>query len=195
MLTSPRKHRWTYQLHHPFFGDQTGTLLLDQRPQESMEHLLMKACSFFLFFHPSLEIERQVNQRHKPDLVAFNQWGDPSIWIDCGITHIRKLKRISNLNHQASLIIVKKTPSELRRYAHQATPLLNCPERVMYQSYDFGFLNDLKSKVSSSCQWEVTVLSEDQSPSFLFITLNHQEAVSTSVIWVGDQRFRFNPSS
>ena len=194
MLSSPRKHRWTYQLHHPFFGEQTGTLLLDQRPQESIEHLLMKACSFFLYFHPTLEIERQVDQRHKPDLVAFNQWGDPCIWIDCGMTHMRKLKRISNLNHQAQLIIVKKTPSELKRYAHQAHPILNRPERVLYQSYDYPFLKELKDQVSSRCKWEVTVLVEDEQPSFLFITLNECESVSTSIIWVGDNKFRFNPS-
>ena len=110
------------------------------------------------------------------------------------MTHMRKLKRISNLNHQAQLIIVKKTPSELKRYAHQAHPILNRPERVLYQSYDYPFLKELKDQVSSRCKWEVTVLVEDEQPSFLFITLNECESVSTSIIWVGDNKFRFNPS-
>ena len=187
MSKTPQKHRWTYCLHHPAFSeDYTGTLILDQRPQESLEHLLMKACSFFLFFRPHLEIERSVHQRHKPDLVAFNQWGDPLLWIDCGMTQIRKLQRISNLNHQAQLIIVKKNPSELRRYFHQASPLLNRPNRVLYQTYDYGFLSELKGCVSSHCHWEVTVLcdEEKQKPSSLFITLNQNESVSTSILFL-----------
>lgn len=63
-----------------------------QRPGESYEHVLMKALGFAMFVaeFPSLEIEKKVGLRYKPDLVAQNENGDFLFWGECGANSIRK---------------------------------------------------------------------------------------------------------
>ena len=63
-----------------------------QRVGESYEHILMKALGFAMFIgdFPSLEIEKNVGLRYKPDLVAQNQAGEFAFWGECGANAVSK---------------------------------------------------------------------------------------------------------
>lgn len=63
-----------------------------QNRGESYEHVLMKALGFAMFVrkYPSLEIERRVGLRYKPDLIAIATDGIFDFWGECGINSIRK---------------------------------------------------------------------------------------------------------
>jgi hypothetical protein len=59
---------------------------------ESYEHVLMKALGYAMFVRefPSLEIERRVGLRYKPDLVAQGDDGRLLFWGECGANSVRK---------------------------------------------------------------------------------------------------------
>lgn len=63
-----------------------------QNNGESYEHVLMKALGYAMFVrrYPSLEIERRVGLRYKPDLIAVGADGIFDFWGECGINSIRK---------------------------------------------------------------------------------------------------------
>lgn len=63
-----------------------------KRLGESYEHVLMKALGYAMFAHqfPSLEIERRVGLRYKPDLVARDETGRFLFWGECGANSLRK---------------------------------------------------------------------------------------------------------
>ena len=66
-----------------------------QRPGEGYAHVLMKALGFAMFVgeFPSLEIERRVGLRYKPDLVAASDGGAWrfAFWGECGLVTVRKV--------------------------------------------------------------------------------------------------------
>ena len=62
-MSARHQHFWTYHLHHPKWSSHTGRLRLEQKPGETMQHLMMKACSYFIFYHPQLMIEQKTQQR------------------------------------------------------------------------------------------------------------------------------------
>ncbi|HEX8144429.1 MAG TPA: hypothetical protein VF553_17645 [Pyrinomonadaceae bacterium] len=63
-----------------------------KRLGESYEHVLMKALGYAMFVreYPSLEIERRVGLRYKPDLVAQDEDGRFLFWGECGANSVRK---------------------------------------------------------------------------------------------------------
>ena len=61
-----------------------GELALHKEMGESYRHLALKMVSYFLFYHPELEIERSAQQHYKPDLLRVDAGGTPLQWIDCG---------------------------------------------------------------------------------------------------------------
>ena len=176
------QHSWSYQLHHPDFAMPIkGRLYLEQKPSESMQHLMMKACSFFIYYHPELQIERAANQRHKPDLIRFNSMGTIVEWIDCGHTYLKKLKRISNINHSTLITIVKKRMIELQLYQKKAVKFVNRPERIRFQTYEDRFIDRLSHFAYQSQNIEVTVLSEFNKMKYIYIDIG-QESLSSEII-------------
>ena len=67
-----------------------------QRTGEGYGHVLMKALGFAMYVeeYPSLEIERRVGLRYKPDLVAEGDVGNGkrfAFWGECGMVSMRKV--------------------------------------------------------------------------------------------------------
>ena len=63
-----------------------------KRLGESYEHVLMKALGYAMFVpeFPTLQIERRVGLRYKPDLVAQDLDGRFLFWGECGANSLRK---------------------------------------------------------------------------------------------------------
>ena len=179
----PLRLRVRITLHHPRWGSVRLTPLLDRRRRESTTHVLMKFCSYLLYYHPQLQIEQSIGQRHKPDLVRR----DPSSgmvrqWIDCGVTSIPKLCRITRQNPETLIHIVKPAYHALRRYRQEAERRLIFPERVRYQSYEKGFLNQLAEGLSAPLDWEATVLEDGDRPVHFYLK-SEAMALESRILW------------
>jgi len=74
------------------FETVNGTLRLWQNRGESYDHVLMKALGYAMNIEefPSLEVERGVGLRYKPDLIAMAPDGSFDFWGECGLITIRK---------------------------------------------------------------------------------------------------------
>ncbi|HEY0077859.1 MAG TPA: hypothetical protein VGB73_04370 [Pyrinomonadaceae bacterium] len=68
-----------------------------QRTGEGYAHVLMKALGFAMYVgeFPSLEIEKRVGLRYKPDLVSIGNGGGAggrfAFWGECGMVSVRKV--------------------------------------------------------------------------------------------------------
>ena len=74
------------------FETANGIIRLWQQRGESYEHVLMKALGYAMHVKefPSLEVERAVGLRYKPDLIAVAPNGEFDFWGECGLITIRK---------------------------------------------------------------------------------------------------------
>jgi uncharacterized protein YaeQ len=134
-----------YELNHTplhLYGE-SGTVTLFKTKGEGMPHIAMKLVSYLLFFHPDLQIEKTANQNWKPDLVCFDDAGNPTQWIDCGATKRHKLDRISVKNKKTYIDIIKKNVQSAENYKAFVEKTLRQPERVRYWSFDKEFLEKL----------------------------------------------------
>ena len=80
-----------------------------QKTGESYEHILMKALAFSMFTgkFPTLEIERKVGLRYKPDLIAQDARGEFLFWGECGLNTLRKTKWLLKHTRTEKLALFK----------------------------------------------------------------------------------------
>ncbi len=80
-----------------------------QRTGESYEHVLMKALGFAMFVeeYPTLEIEKRVGLRYKPDLIAHSGGRDFAFWGECGANSLRKTAWILKHTRTKTLVLFK----------------------------------------------------------------------------------------
>lgn len=84
-------------------------ITLYKRAGESYEHVLMKALGYAMFrpTYPSLEIERCIGLRYKPDLIALNETQQIAFWGECGAVSFRKIAWLAKHSHVQRLVIFK----------------------------------------------------------------------------------------
>ena len=93
-------------------------IVLVTQENETPEHLALKLAAFILFFkiNPNIEISSKnpaiANQEFKPDLVAFNEAGEISHWIECGNVATNKIEKLAKRLSNAKIILLKELPRE-----------------------------------------------------------------------------------
>ena len=97
-------------MHYDF--DLSGRRVrLWQRTGEGYGHVLMKALGFAMFVgeFPSLEIERRVGLRYKPDLIAASDEGGRRFlfWGECGMVSMRKVAWLLKHGQVEQLVLFK----------------------------------------------------------------------------------------
>ena len=96
-------------LHDFKMGVWQQRVKLWQRTGESYQHVLMKALGFTMFIgkFPNLQIEKTVELRYKPDLVAQNAAGEFVFWGECGANSIRKTNWLLKHARVQKLVLFK----------------------------------------------------------------------------------------
>lgn len=84
-------------------------LTLYKRAGESYEHVLMKALGYALFrpTYPTLEIERCIGLRYKPDLIALDVMQQIELWGECGVVSFRKIAWLAKHTRARRIVIFK----------------------------------------------------------------------------------------
>lgn len=84
-------------------------LTLYKQAGESYEHVLMKALGYVMFraVYPTLEIERRIGLRYKPDLVALDDTQQIEFWGECGAVSFRKIAWLAKHTRARRIVIFK----------------------------------------------------------------------------------------
>jgi hypothetical protein len=72
------------------------TVVLFKKAYEKQSHVIMKAFLWALYLpdYPDLFLERSVNDRYKPDVVAVDELGTPQFWGEAGRLSLNKVKSL-----------------------------------------------------------------------------------------------------
>jgi hypothetical protein len=96
------RRKWTLRAH----GRQMVFL---KKPFESSIHVFSKAFIWALFLpaYPNLSVEIQAAGRYKPDVVQFDDNGDPIFWAEAGQVGRRKIRALVQRYRSAHLVFAK----------------------------------------------------------------------------------------
>ena len=122
-------------------------LVVEKSGGESLRHILQKVCAYLLFCEDKPQIERRLtdNKRdYRPDVVAFDEQGNVTLWVDCGQIHVRKVDDLTRRYPHARIVIVKIDRREMEAYAREAQKKVKRIERVEFLAFDDGFLAQIE---------------------------------------------------
>ena len=96
------RRKWTLRAH----GRQMVFL---KKPFESDIHVFSKAFIWALFLpvYPNLSVEIQAGGRYKPDVVQFDDNGEPIFWAEAGQVGRRKIRALVQRYRSAHLVFAK----------------------------------------------------------------------------------------
>ena len=96
------RRKWTLRAH----GRQMVFL---KKPLESDIHVFSKAFIWALFLpdYPNLSVEIQAGGRYKPDVVQFDDHGEPIFWAEAGQVGRRKIRALIRRYRSAHLVFAK----------------------------------------------------------------------------------------
>ncbi len=96
------RRKWTFRAH----GRQ---MVFIKKALESDVHVLTKALIWALFLpdYPHLSVEIQIGDRYKPDLVQFNDNGEPVFWGEAGRVSLKKMQALVHRFRSTHLVFAK----------------------------------------------------------------------------------------
>jgi hypothetical protein len=132
------------------FETSNGVLRLWQQRGESYEHVLMKALGYAMHVEefPTLEVERPVGLRYKPDLVAVGANGEFDFWGECGLITVRKTVWLAK-HSGAKRLTLFKINFGVEQLADQLRELIEPKYREGRRLRLVNFVNDIKDLTAS----------------------------------------------
>ena len=96
------RRKWTFRAH----GKQ---MVFIKKPFESDMHVLTKAFIWALYLpdYPNLSVEIPVVGRYKPDVVQFDDGGQPVFWSEAGQVSRRKIRALVQRYRHTHLVFAK----------------------------------------------------------------------------------------
>ena len=96
------RRKWTFRAH----GKQ---MVFIKKALESDIHVLTKAFLWALFLpdYPHLSVEIPIGDRYKPDLVQFDDEGEPMFWGEAGRVSQRKMQNLVRRFRKTHLVFAK----------------------------------------------------------------------------------------
>jgi uncharacterized protein YaeQ len=90
-------------------------IIVGQKENEGVKHVLLKFMAYVLFFRERLQIEPRLPDDSipfEPDVIQLDYSLRPSLWIECGECGVGKLHKLAVKAPDAEIWIVKRSPAE-----------------------------------------------------------------------------------
>lgn len=105
-------------------------------PSEPDDHLAHRIAAFILFWNdaPTLDATTKTpalaNFEFLPDLLAVNDAGEATVWIECGTVTMNKLTKVTRRMPQARIVIMKENERSAAQLRKDLDDQFDRPERI-----------------------------------------------------------------
>ena len=118
------------------FNGETRKPYLVSGPSEPDDHLAHRIAAFILFWNDNPTLDATVktpalaNFEFLPDLLAVNDAGEATVWIECGTVTMNKLTKVTRRMPRARIVIVKENERSAQQLREDLEHQFDRPERI-----------------------------------------------------------------
>jgi uncharacterized protein YaeQ len=118
------------------FNGETRKPYLVSGPSEPDDHLAHRIAAYILFWNEKATTDATTstpalaNFEFLPDLLAVDDAGDATVWIECGTVTMNKLTKVTRRMPRARIVIMKETERSASELRKQLQDSFDRPERV-----------------------------------------------------------------
>lgn len=118
------------------FNGETRKPYLVSGPSEPDDHLAHRIAAFILFWKDNAMVDATTNTpalanfEFLPDLLAVNDAGEATVWIECGTVTMNKLTKVTRRMPRARIVIMKENERAAQDLRRDLDAQFDRPERV-----------------------------------------------------------------
>ncbi len=118
------------------FNGETRKPYLVSGPSEPDDHLAHRIAAFILFWNDNAMVDASTktpalaNFEFLPDLLATNDAGEATVWIECGTVTMNKLTKVTRRMPRARIVIMKETERAAKDLRRDLEDQFDRPKRI-----------------------------------------------------------------
>jgi uncharacterized protein YaeQ len=141
--------------------EQNEKLIISAFNNESGSHIALKLIAYLMFIKRHPRIDEDAGWQVVPDLLARDDSGAITLWIDCGTVSAKKADTIATkVRDNIEFFVFRRTEREMDQFYKQIQDKVKHLENVKCISFDEGFIDGIGEALDRTNNLEAYVSDE-----------------------------------
>ncbi|MBY0357266.1 MAG: YaeQ family protein [Candidatus Obscuribacterales bacterium] len=157
----------------------TEKLIIAAFENESGGHVVLKLLAYLLFIEQRPHIDEDAGWHFTPDLIARDDSGSITLWIDCGRVSMKKVDTIATkVRNHIDFYVFRKTQREMQQFYQAIKDKIKHLDNVKCVSFDDEFIDGISANLDRTNNIECYI-GDDMVTLTLSNSLGQHEAYSS----------------
>jgi uncharacterized protein YaeQ len=136
--------------------ERVEKLVVGAFDNESGEHIALKLLAYLMFINKRPHIDEDVGWNFMPDLIARDDAGAITLWVDCGSVSIKKVDTIATkVRDNIDFFVFRKTERDMQQFYQAIKDKIKHLQNVKCVSFDDGFIEGIGASLDRTNNLEV----------------------------------------
>lgn len=123
-------------------------LIIGAFENESGGHIALKLVAYLMFLDRRPHIDEDAGWHFVPDLIARDDSGSITLWVDCGRVSMKKVDTIATkVRSNIDFFVFRKTQREMEQFYRDIKDKVKQIQNVKCVSFDDGFIEELGAEL------------------------------------------------
>jgi uncharacterized protein YaeQ len=124
--------------------ERTDKLVMGAFANESGESITLKLLAYLMFIERRPTVDEDAGWHFTPDLIAKDESGDITLWVDCGRVSTKKVDTIATkVRDRIEFYVFRKTQREMDQFYQVIKDKIKHLQNVRCLSFDDGFVDGI----------------------------------------------------
>ncbi len=159
--------------------ERTEKLVIGAFDNESPANVALKLLAYLMFIERRPHIDEDAGWGFTPDLIARDESGSITLWVDCGRVSMKKVDTIAmKVRDSIDFFVFRKTQPEMEVFYRAIQDKVSNLQNVKCVSFDDGFIDGIGENLDRTNNLEV-YYGEDMATVTMVNSLGKHEAYSS----------------
>lgn len=122
-------------------------LIIAAFESEAAENIILKVLAYMMFAEKQPRVAEDVGWQVMPDLVARNDDGTITLWVDCGSVSTKKLDIVATKVRDVEFFVFRKTQRDMTHFYGMIKDKVKHLQNVKCVSFDDGFVDGIANNL------------------------------------------------
>ena len=159
--------------------ERTEKLIIGAFDNESGGHVALKLLAYIMFIEQRPHIDEDAGWHFTPDLIARDDSGSITLWVDCGRLSIKKVDTIATkVRGNIDFFVFRKTQRDMELFYQAIKDKVKHLQNVKCVSFDDGFVDGIGDSLDRTNNLEC-YLGDDMVTLNIVNSFGRHEAYSS----------------
>ena len=156
-----RSLKYTFNIHvNDDKSEHSEKLIIVAFDNEGAANIVLKLLAYLMFIKKRPSFDDDPGWQVRPDLIARNDSGAITIWIDCGSVSTKKLDTVATKIRDIQFFVFRKTLKDMEHFYRTIKDKIKYLQNVKCVSFDDGFVDGIAESIDRTNDVQAYVSEE-----------------------------------